>query len=105
YLGVPRHDRLDLAHEACVRRAHGQADVDLKPAVAWQHVDLDAARNDPGRNRETVEDAAAACPECALDGGHRGGDRPPAVSRLCDGQPVEPVEVLDQVACDLNGVL
>ncbi len=78
---------------------------DLQPAVAGQHVDLDAALDHADRHREAVEDGTAALAQRALDGRHGCGNRPLDVVGLAHGQVLELVEVLDQVAGDLDGVL
>ena len=88
-----------------MRRADGKPNVDLKPAVARQHIDLDPPLNYAHRDRVAVEYAAATAPERAFDRWHRKGDGVLDVCGLRYRQPLEAVKILDQIACDLDCVL
>ena len=45
-LGVAREDAVECGQHLAVREPDRQPHVDLDPAIAWQHIDLDAAVND-----------------------------------------------------------
>ena len=62
-LRMAAQDRLDLAHQLRPRHLQRQADVDFQPAMAGQHVDLEAALDHAGRDGDAVEDVAGSLTE------------------------------------------
>ena len=103
-LRMPVDDALDMAEHKGMGHADGQADVDLEPAMAWQHIDLDAALDDADRDRDLVEDRRGASADSGVDRAESGLDCAADRIILLDRQALEFVQVADQLGGNADRV-
>src|SRR5439155_23024206 len=101
---VAGDDALDLGQEKGMRHADRQADVDFEAAMAWKHVDLDAALNDANRNGDLVQDRRGSRADPVVDRAKSGLDGLPDRAVLYHRQAFEFIEIPDQVGSDADRV-